>query len=293
MESGRIKEGDESAPTRFPPLAAGLVGLSAFAVGGLIVHSLGGIGKAVGNGDLLALALAPYAAWVPLPLLARFVFRGRRGILFISAMAILVGAAAPLLYADSMFIHPDPQGPILFYVVPLYQLFLLSPTVAAGWFLSAREKRVAVESAPVQRYTRFRLFKLLCLGSLALPFITGGAAVILGYSEPWSGDPTPSAVFAAYALPFPVAVGMLQWFYWPLTFGVAFLLLAVRDPARYAGLLALYLPLAILYATITRFNRAGALYLWADAVTLSLIVAVWYWRARREERSIAQEGHGG
>lgn len=241
--------------------------------------------------NFLFFPLCPYAAWGIALLIAQRLARKAGAFLFLSGAAVAVGLGGPILYSDSMFIHPDPQGPILFIVIPTFQMSLLLPTLVIAWLFSVKGQKTPVEGVPPSATTNAgnpmrRLFKLLCMGIFALPFISGFCAVLLGYSEPWSADPTPSKVFAAYALPLPVAVGMYQWYYWFIIFGPAFALMLLRSPSYYVGILAAYLLLIVEYAPGIPLQRAGNMYLTIDSTVLLLIVGYWYWGERRKGRDV-------
>lgn len=69
-----------------------------------------------------------------------------------------------------------------------------------------------------------RLLKYLFVATLVLPLIAGMVAVISGFSDPWGmGNKDPLGIFVTAALPI-LPPGLMQWFTWPMTFGVALLL---------------------------------------------------------------------
>jgi hypothetical protein len=274
--------------------------LSAGTTGWLLIYAFGGVKKAFSGGvaNFFLFPLCPYLAWGIVLLIARRLIIKARTSLVLSVAAVTVGLAGPVLYSDSMFVHPDPQGPILFIVIPMVQLSLLFPTLALAWLFSGTKQKTHIGNVPVSitanaRNPMWRLFKLLCLGMFTLPFVSGFCAVLLGYAEPWSGDPTPSRVFATYALPFPVAAGLLQWYYWLVLFGPAFALLLLGRPSYYVGILAAYVSIVVMYTPGTTTQRAGNLYLTIDTIVLLLIVGYWYWGERRKEKDASSRTTGG
>lgn len=103
-----------------------------------------------------------------------------------------------------------------------------------------------------------RLLLLLLLTTVALPPITGLVAVLSGFGDPWGmGSKDPLGIFVSAALPVLVP-GIYQIVAWPLTFGVALLLVplaALRQGRWYLLVLLLYLA-AIVAAWL--FNWATA-----------------------------------
>ena len=89
-----------------------------------------------------------------------------------------------------------------------------------------------------------RLLKYLFVATLMLPPITGMVAVISGFADPWGmGNNDPVGVFVSAALPI-LPPGLIQWYTWPMTFGVALLLspLALMQRRKwYMLILLLYL----------------------------------------------------
>lgn len=149
-----------------------------------------------------------------------------------------------------------------------------------------------------------RLLKLLLLTTLLLPLITGTLAVALGFGDPWGmGSNDPWGIFVTAALPI-LPPGLYQILAWPLTYGVALLLVPLAAAGRgqwYAGALLLYLAaLAITWA----FNWAMApdnlnalidgtsyvpgrlnstlrklgIYLLTDSALAAATIAWWRWR---------------
>ena len=88
--------------------------------------------------------LLGFAVWVILPylmllFLARKAFASQTNnyVVIIGALVISLGGVA--LYVDAAWLHPDPQGALVFIAVPLYQWIILG-LIAGIYFLLSRKQ---------------------------------------------------------------------------------------------------------------------------------------------------------
>lgn len=125
--------------TRFLSLAAAL---STLAVMVYAARSWGD--KCASQGwevDALLLCLAvwsilPYVGFVILAKRAVQV-RGREILVLVGALIITVGGLAA--YVDAIWVHPDPQGGLAFFAVPLYQMIIVGLLAVLVWLVKKRE----------------------------------------------------------------------------------------------------------------------------------------------------------
>ena len=112
------------------------------AVGLLLTVGLWSSG-AGGLSQLAARGILGFVAWSCLPYLifavvltVAHIAAARQSVqLFLAWVTVVVALLGPLLYLDSMFVHPDAQGALVFLVVPVYQLAvaLVAVIVAVVW----------------------------------------------------------------------------------------------------------------------------------------------------------------
>ena len=74
--------------------------------------------------------LLALAGWANLPYLMIFFLAGKsskvRAIKVADIIGTLIISSGVLLYVDAAFLHPDPQGALVFITVPLYQWLILA-----------------------------------------------------------------------------------------------------------------------------------------------------------------------
>jgi hypothetical protein len=107
--------------------------ISTLGVIGFVTYTSGGF-DVLSNGFLFVLwAVSPYI------LLGTVSFRAmsHRTVLTSSVLSVLCMASV-YMYFDSLFIHPDAQGALVFLFLPLYQLF----AICFGFGISAMVKLI-------------------------------------------------------------------------------------------------------------------------------------------------------
>ena len=74
--------------------------------------------------------LLALAGWANLPYLMIFFLAGKTSQVQAIKVADIIGtliiSSGVLLYVDAAFLHPDPQGALVFITVPLYQWLILA-----------------------------------------------------------------------------------------------------------------------------------------------------------------------
>ena len=74
--------------------------------------------------------LLALAVWANLPYFMILFLAGKasqpRAIKLTGVIGTLIISSGVLLYADAAFLHPDPQGALVFIAVPLYQWLILA-----------------------------------------------------------------------------------------------------------------------------------------------------------------------
>lgn len=95
---------------------------------GFIMYAAGGIGG----------ALDVFTLWTILPPVMLLLVCNRstslRTLITVTTLSILC-ALSMYLYVDSLFIHPDAQGALIFFFLPLYQLVVILLGFVFSWIV--------------------------------------------------------------------------------------------------------------------------------------------------------------